>query len=91
MFANLREQPATIAFFDSLVVEDHESNIGLGEDPMTQVSVGTLANQLPRPPDGSAYEVHQRFVIREQQHRCREKAVQIGVHSQSNAVLGSWH
>ena len=72
MLANLREQPAAIIFFDRLIVEYHQSHIWLHKYLVTHVPVGAVPNQLPRPLDDSAYEVRQRFVVREEQQSWRQ-------------------
>jgi len=72
VFANLREQTATIIFFDSLIVQNHQSHIWLCKHLVTHISVGAPANQLPRTLDDTQYKVRQRLVVRQEQQSGRE-------------------
>jgi hypothetical protein len=67
MFAKLREQPTPIAFSDSLIVEYHESHIGLREWLLPQVFTGVLTKQPPRTFYYSEDKFCQRLVVGEEQ------------------------
>ena len=90
MFANLRKQPFTVILINSLIVDYSEAHIWLSERLASHVTIRALPNQFPGPLDDPAHEVHQRLVIREQQHAGRESHIfQIGVHLQSSRSLAA--